>query len=99
MVNQWVQFVRQFAKDNNISYGCAISEAGPAYRNMKRGGDTRRERVEMENMMGEDVDAPKKQVGKTSKNPWITFVKKYSQENGIKYNEALREIKKLGLYK
>ena len=38
MVNQWVQFVRQFAKDNNISYGCAISEAGPAYRNMKRGG-------------------------------------------------------------
>jgi len=26
MVNQWVQFVRQFAKDNNISYGCAISE-------------------------------------------------------------------------
>jgi hypothetical protein len=99
MVNQWVQFVRQYAKDNNISYGCAISEAGPAYRNMKRGGDTRRERVEMENMMGEDVDAPKKQVGKTSKNPWITFVKKYSQENGIKYNEALREIKKLGLYK
>ena len=99
MVNQWVQFVCQYAKDNNISYGCAISEAGPAYRNMKRGGDTRRERVEMENMMGEDVDAPKKQVGKTSKNPWITFVKKYSQENGIKYNEALREIKKLGLYK
>jgi len=99
MVNQWVQFVRQYAKDNNISYGCAISEAGPAYRNMKRGGDTRRERVEMENMMGEDVDAPKKQVGKTSKNPWITFVKKYSQENGIKYNEALREIKKIGLYK
>ena len=99
MVNQWIVFVRQYAKDNNISYGCAISEAGPAYRNMKRGGDTRRERVEMENMMGEDVDAPKKQVGKTSKNPWITFVKKYSQENGIKYNEALREIKKLGLYK
>ena len=53
----------------------------------------------MENMMSEDVDAPKKQVGKTSKNPQITFVKKYSQENGIKYNEALREIKKLGLYK
>jgi len=98
MVNQWVQFVRQYAKENNISYGCAISEAGPAYRNMKQGGNSKRERVEMESMMGEDFDAPKKQVGKTSKNPWITFVKKYSQENGIKYNEALREIKKLGLY-
>ena len=81
------------------SYGCAISEAGPAYRNMKQGGNSKRERVEMETMAMEDVDAPKKQVSKTSKNPWITFVQKYSQEIGIKYNEALREIKKLGLYK
>ena len=99
MVNQWVQFVRQFAEENNISYGCAISEAGPAYRNMKNGGNSKRERIERETMAMEDFDVPKKQVGKTSKNPWITFVKKYCQENGIKYNEALREIKKLGLYK
>jgi len=99
MVNQWVQFVRQFAKDNYISYGCAISEAGPAYRNMKQGGNSKREKVEMENMAMEEVDAPKKQVGKTSKNPWIHFVKEYSRKNGIKYNEALREIKKIGLYK
>ena len=47
----------------------------------------------------EDFDALIKKVGKTSKNPWIEFVKKYSQENGIKYNEALKEIKQLGLYK
>jgi len=99
MVNQWVQFVRQYAKENNISYGCAISEAGPAYRNMKQGGNSKREKQEMNDMGMEDFDAPMKQVGKTSKNPWITFVKAYSQENGIKYNEALREIKKLGIYK
>ena len=99
MVNQWVQFVKEFARENNISYGCAISEAGPAYRNMKNGGNSKRERIERETMAMEDFDVPKKQVGKTSKNPWITFVKKYSQENGIKYNEALREKKKLGLYK
>jgi len=48
MVNQWVQFVRQYARENNISYGCAISEAGPAYRNMKQGGNSKRERVEMQ---------------------------------------------------
>jgi hypothetical protein len=42
MVNQWVQFVKEYARENNISYGRAISEAGPAYRNMKQGGDTRR---------------------------------------------------------
>ena len=81
MVNQWVQFVRQFAKDNNISYGCAISVAGPAYRNMKKGGNSKREKQEMENMTMEDVDTPVKQVGKKSKNPWIQFVKEYSQKN------------------
>jgi hypothetical protein len=36
MPNPWVDFVRQYAKDNNISYGCAISEAGVAYRAMKQ---------------------------------------------------------------
>ncbi len=42
MVNQWIVFVRQYAKDNNISYGCAVSEAGPAYRNMKQGGNSKK---------------------------------------------------------
>ena len=96
MVIQWVEFVKEYARENNISYGCAISEAGPSYRNMKIGGNSKRERVEMESMMGEDFDAP---IKKTSKNPWIEFVKKYSRENGIKYNEALKEIKQLGLCK
>ena len=66
---------------------------------MKQGGNSKRERVEMESMAMEDFDVPKKQVGRKSKNPWIEFVKDYSRKNGIKYNEALREIKKLGLYK
>ena len=35
MPNAWVEFVRQYAKENNLSFGCAISEAGPAYRKMK----------------------------------------------------------------
>ena len=38
MVNQWVQFVKQYAKANNISYGHAIKEAGPAYHSMKKRG-------------------------------------------------------------
>ena len=36
MGNPWVDFVRAYAKDYNISYGCAISEAGVAYRKMKQ---------------------------------------------------------------
>ena len=35
MVNQWIMFLRQYSKDNNISYSCAITEAAPAYRKMK----------------------------------------------------------------
>ena len=35
MVNQWVEFVRKYAKDNNISYGCAVSEASPSYKKYK----------------------------------------------------------------
>ena len=36
MPNAWVEFVRAYAKENNLSYGCAISEASPAYRKMKQ---------------------------------------------------------------
>ena len=40
MPNAWVEFVRQYAKENNLSYGCAISEASPAYRKMKQEAKT-----------------------------------------------------------
>jgi len=51
--------VRQYAKDNSISYGCAISEASPAYRALKKGGNQKKEKKERENTMGEDFDTPK----------------------------------------
>ena len=35
MVNQWIKFLRQYSKNNNISYSCAITEAAPSYRKMK----------------------------------------------------------------
>ena len=57
MGNPWVEFVRQYAKDNNISYGCAISEAGVAYRSMKKGGNPKQEKEERGMMIGEDFDA------------------------------------------
>ena len=40
MGNPWIDFLKQYSKDNIISYGCAISEAGPAYRAMKQGAQT-----------------------------------------------------------
>ena len=35
MANRWILFLRQYAKDNNISYSCAITEAAPSYIKMK----------------------------------------------------------------
>jgi len=35
MPNAWVTFLKQYSQENNVSYACAISEAGPAYRKMK----------------------------------------------------------------
>ena len=93
MVNKWVDFVRQYAKENNVSDGCAISEAGQAYRNMKK---------ELNEMDMEDFDAPnivkiKKQVKKQqqpkTKNPWIQFVKEFIEENNLPWNVALKEAK------
>ena len=68
MPNAWVEFVKQYAKDNNISYGCAISEAGVAYRSIKKGGNPKQEKEERGMMMGEDFDA--------TEEPKITFEKK-----------------------
>ena len=58
MPNAWVEFVRQYAKENNLSYGCAISEASPAYRALKKGSYPKTEKKERGAMMGEDFDAP-----------------------------------------
>jgi precorrin-2 methylase len=95
MVNQWVDFLKNYAKDNNMTYSCAISDksASVAYRNMKK---------ELNEMDMEDFDAPnivkiKKQVKKQqqpkTKNPWIQFVKEFSEENNLPWNVALKEAK------
>lgn len=31
MPNPWIEHVRKYAKDNNISYGCAVTEAKASY--------------------------------------------------------------------
>jgi len=86
MGNPWVEFVRQYAKDNNISYGCAISEAGVAYRAMKKGGNPKKEKEERGLMMGEDFDAQKAPTKKR-----ITIKKKETNQQQIR--DAEYELK------
>lgn len=41
MVNPWVEHVKAYAKEHNISYGCAITEAKASYKKKeKKGGRT-----------------------------------------------------------
>jgi len=44
MVNQCVDFLKSYARENNMTYSCAISDktASVAYRNMKQGGNSKR---------------------------------------------------------
>jgi hypothetical protein len=37
MPNAWIEFVKDYAKKNDITYGCAISEAKDAYKAHKAG--------------------------------------------------------------
>jgi hypothetical protein len=60
MPNQWVDHVKKFAADNNLSYGCALSkpECKETYR-AKYGVSkklTKKQNIEM--MGAEDFDAP-----------------------------------------
>ena len=36
MVNAWIEHVRKYARDNNVSYGCAVSEAKASYAKASR---------------------------------------------------------------
>jgi hypothetical protein len=38
MANEWVEFVEQYAKENNISYSHTLKEAGSAYQSRKKRG-------------------------------------------------------------
>ena len=33
--SDWVKYVKEWAKLNNVSYGCAMADAGPSYRAWK----------------------------------------------------------------
>ena len=92
--NPWVEYVRQYALKNNISYGCAISEASKSYKKLKKPDvkkpikktikkpDVKKPDVKKPDVKKPDVKKPidKKEVKKEEKKP----VKK-SDLTGFKY--------------
>jgi hypothetical protein len=78
MRNAWVEFVRQYAKENNLSYGCAISEASPAYRKMKQEAKTPK-------------TPTKKRITIKPKNEKLKADARESVENALGYLEKMKK--------
>lgn len=64
MPNNWVNFVKQFAADNNLSYGCALSkpECKEQYRAKYGVSKKLTKKDNIQKMGAEDFDAPNIQM-------------------------------------
>jgi hypothetical protein len=60
MPNRWVDYVKKFAADNNLSYGCALSkpECKETYRAKYGVAKKLTKKQNIEKMGAEDMDAP-----------------------------------------
>jgi hypothetical protein len=60
MVNQWTQFVKQFASDNSLSYACALSTPACKEQYRAKYGVAKKltKKQNLEKMSAEDMDAP-----------------------------------------
>jgi len=97
MVNQWVIFLKEYAKNNNITYGCAIGDinASKQYKKLKAKKEGRVYITEDKPVI---LDKIKKNKKAKPKNIWLSFVKQYANDNNISYREALKEGKQSGQY-
>jgi hypothetical protein len=102
MANEWVDFVKQYAKENNISYSHALKEAGSAYRSRKKRGKS--------TLRGKGLgDLPSEIIGNIGKNLDNKDLKglsitnrkinndlkaEFSREYGILINEVLDSIQR-----
>ena len=43
MTNPWIEHVRKYAKENNLTYGCAISEAQDTYVKIDRNAKAKKD--------------------------------------------------------
>lgn len=78
----WIAHVKQYAAEHGMKYGEALKAAKSTYKS-----EEKEEKVEHQKL--------KKLKGSHAKktSPWITHVKKYAAEHGMKYSEALKAAK------
>ena len=82
MPNPWVEFVREYAKKNNITYMCAISKAKDEYRAMKE-GKKKVEKVEPKKVEPKKIEPKKVIEKKVDPEVQITY--------GVKKSKPIKE--------
>ena len=88
MVNPWVEHVKKYAKDNNISYMCAITEAKESYQKVDKKAEKEKKENEMLNVI---VKRFKKQYEEV-KDDDTKF--KFLKSNFNKKNENIKQYVK-----
>ena len=88
MVNPWVEHVKKYAKDNNISYMCAITEAKATYIKVDKKAEKEKKENEMLNVI---VKRFKKQYEEV-KDDDTKF--KFLKSNFNKKNENIKQYVK-----
>ena len=84
MANAWVEFVKQYAKKNDVSYSQAMKEAGSAYHSRKKRGKS--------TLRGKGLgDLPSEVIGKIGNNLDNKDLSSYSSTNE-KINKDLKEV-------
>ena len=95
MVNQWILHVKQYASDNNMSYGCAISEASGTYVKKAHIKDTLKTVENRRNAVNATINAVKeKQKIKEMRQALKTINNKRDVMSGVSKAANNREIRK-----
>jgi small-conductance mechanosensitive channel len=88
MTNPWIEHVRKYAKDNNITYMCAITEAKESYQKVDKKAEKEKKENEMLNVI---VKRFKKQYNEV-KDDDTKF--KFLKSNFNKKNENIKQYVK-----
>lgn len=95
--HRWIDFVKEFAKLNKMSYKDAMKAAAPYYQDRspldKKGGVDLSEQAKAMHIGRVKVGAAKKKKAKRvhRKSEWIDYVKEFAKLNKISYKEALMQ--------
>ena len=92
MVNAWVEHVKKYAKENNISYGCAISEAKASYVKVDKKAKENKEKQETDNVYLALLKRIRKQYLEVKDKDETKF--KFLKSNFNKKNEKFKSFVK-----